>query len=898
MSAVPSFDELDPSVQEQLNLKTFQGKFEVKDFIGSVSERLITNSKSSSGPFNPVPFIRTFEATVDKLIALRKDVQAKSEQMEKGVKVAEREYSRKMSDLNKGFEAVGQSFSGMENKMSEVGRTAIRIGEQLEAVHIQRQRAQVAHDLINYYIQFSRGDTSALDVLRKERGKEGRRELATVLRRLSVVAREVDLPNAEQTREAIDKYCEKFEKDMLNLFDRCYRKEDPKMMHHCAQTLQDFNGGASCIQIYVNQHDFFINRVRQVNDFNTDSELWKTLNDPDSTPPRSEKGLQELFKEIRATVGEEAQIVQVVFPNPPLVMQVFLQRVFAQSIQEYMEQLLNKGTSLSTLAFLRVLHLVHTQVSGLVEDLKEYELTTSTPRSPSEAAELRRSVIGLTPSTSSTNLVTVSITSMLETAMEELFIPYTEGNRYLERESKSLGELYMAYLNRFTRYHEKVNKGKGSVFDRMVNQLSAAAATTANSSAASGASASAQAAAAIMKFSGFSATAPKPVPAKEPEKPVEDLVKEEDGLLSLDAAEQMLKWHAESIGRCVILSPSNEVPKHAFALSRVLAETIGVNYVEVAFETAYSKLETADPKAEPSLQSLSVLRLVDLICHLWQKYVSTALLPLASSSVTVRREMVIFNSQTVSRIEGAANALMNRLTDSIVAWLSATLAKQKKNEFKPRSDELSFVNTEPCDGCCMTLAKVRDAARQNLSGKNLEVFLTEVGITFNTLLLDHLRKFSVNANGGLILAKDLKSYQDLISTFNCPALPERFEFICQLGKIFLIEPEILKSYITESALSRIDLHLLRPYLAQRSDWQTFEKGFDGQSTGGVEGVSFVNAQMNGGAAETKGFRDRLGMSRLSTMMRELEGLRIGDTVSSNLSGGFSFARGLGGYTAA
>ena len=54
--------------------------------------------------FSPVPFIRTFEACVDKLIALRKDVQGKSEQMEKSVKVAEREYSRKMSDLNKGFE--------------------------------------------------------------------------------------------------------------------------------------------------------------------------------------------------------------------------------------------------------------------------------------------------------------------------------------------------------------------------------------------------------------------------------------------------------------------------------------------------------------------------------------------------------------------------------------------------------------------------------------------------------------------------------------------------------------------------------------------------------------------------------------------------------------------------
>lgn len=80
-------------------------------------------------------------------------------------------------------------------------------------------------------------------------------------------------------------------------------------------------------------------------------------------------------------------------------------------------------------------------------------------------------------------------------------------------------------------------------------------------------------------------------------------------------------------------------------------------------DSAYAKLEGADPKSEPSLQALSVLRLVDLICHFWQQYVNTALLSLAGSSVTIRREMVIFNNQTVSRIEGAANALLNRLTD-------------------------------------------------------------------------------------------------------------------------------------------------------------------------------------------------------------------------------------------
>ena len=59
---------------------------------------------------------------------------------------------------------------------------------------------------------------------------------------------------------------------------------------------------------------------------------WDNLPDPDSTLPTTEAGLSDLFQEIRTTVGQEVQIVQAVFPNPPYVMQVFLQRVFAQSV--------------------------------------------------------------------------------------------------------------------------------------------------------------------------------------------------------------------------------------------------------------------------------------------------------------------------------------------------------------------------------------------------------------------------------------------------------------------------------------------------------------------------------------------------------------------------------------
>lgn len=57
------------------------------------------------------------------------------------------------------------------------------------------------------------------------------------------------------------------------------------------------------------------------------------------------------------------------------------------------------------------------------------------------------------------------------------------------------------------------------------------------------------------------------------------------------------------------------------------------------------------------------MRSTDLICHLWQQYVNTAILPLAGSSVTLRREMVVFNNQIVSRMESGANCLLQRVAD-------------------------------------------------------------------------------------------------------------------------------------------------------------------------------------------------------------------------------------------
>ena len=161
-----------------------------------------------------------------------------------------------------------------------------------------------------------------------------------------------------------------------------------------------------------------------------------------------------------------------------------------------------------------------------------------------------------------------------------------------------------------------------------------------------------------------------------------------------------------------------------------------------------------DSKAEPNLFPMEVIRLVDMIMHLWSRYISTAIVPLAGTSVTVRREMGIFNNHVVVRIEGKVNSIVQSATDgasvsnfslstiadnmdsaiAIVAWLTILLAKQKKLDFKPKNDDMAFarINTEPCLLACDFLVKVKEAASLSLSGRNVEVFLTEVGVTFHT----------------------------------------------------------------------------------------------------------------------------------------------------------------------
>ena len=90
---------------------------------------------------------------------------------------------------------------------------------------------------------------------------------------------------------------------------------------------------------------------------------------------------------------------------------------------------LEKSTTVSSLAFLRSLQAARTYIHGLIDDLKAHGLTEHPDSASSQTA--------LT----------------LDQQLDDLFVPYFIGSSYIEREKRSLDELYSSLLFKFTIYH-------------------------------------------------------------------------------------------------------------------------------------------------------------------------------------------------------------------------------------------------------------------------------------------------------------------------------------------------------------------------------------------------------------------------------------------------------------
>jgi exocyst complex component 5 len=242
--------------------------------------------------------IRAFEASLHRLGNLSEELESHENELSAAVRRAEAQHKQNTANLSSRLDGAIEQFNQLEGTLNGNSLAsdyngdatdALRIGERLEELEKQRQRAQDAKFLIQCWIEVSeKGNLSTLEDMRRLGGGDGKVRCASIARQLLRISNRLDPEGTPPmngigsangangangrnggrfpTRVIIEKFLESLEKDLLKQFDDHYRRQNFEGMKECAIALRDFNDGASVMGLFVNQHQFFIDRSQLVTD--------------------------------------------------------------------------------------------------------------------------------------------------------------------------------------------------------------------------------------------------------------------------------------------------------------------------------------------------------------------------------------------------------------------------------------------------------------------------------------------------------------------------------------------------------------------------------------------------------------------------------------------------------
>ncbi|KAJ2747843.1 Exocyst complex component 5 [Coemansia sp. BCRC 34301] len=838
-----------------------QPGFSADAFIEQISLVDLEFAKKNS-MFEPKPFVRTYERALEKLLASHDELGGKIAQLERSTRAYADDHRKKMARLKQTFATVGSSFERLETQISEVGSNTIRIGEQLDTVAKEKDRAEAIKELVEFYAELNEGNTSRLDEL-LDGGSEGMIKVAHILRRLNtiVVDNQYSAPTDSLAKRQIEIYSENFEKNMLESFEAAYRENDIHNMSIAARTLDAFNGGVSVVKAYINQHPFFLSSmISQSQDSIAEAsyQSMEGISDITHSPPAPDRWLAQLYTDTRDVMFKDWAVISKVFPRPIDVMQQLLKRVFEQTIQSYLETLLGRAERQSKLAFLRVLSSSHIETRKLVEDLQKFDADTVTPavtvlESARRSGNVPQGLLDM-PSAAQTSSAQFSrsrakkATSAKrggrgdaeqsaidddddlddEAAARDRLGEAKSGVSSAvaiaaligrsEGENASVGLLY-GFLNRccddlFESYVAGSNYMRAEqahlkeAFRQTLVPFTRARAERQSSSRGN----------ALLGI--FTSVTGGTSAANPGSGAAGSQAAEYEGTVTATTARTLLQVHAEAIARGVELESDALVADCVASLTSILLSTLGDEYMFPALEDVLESLQ--DLRQEPDLRTFGVIRVANIAVRLVQMHFQRTIVPFVGASNYVYRDMVAEKNQLMSRVEMSLNLISNKLVGACTQWILGILSKQRKGDFRPADDDYTAfeMGTQPCRQCADYLLRIERACRQSMGAENQERVLTDVGTTLHRMLMEHLRKFVVSVAGGLVLVKDVSKYREAIASFGIPALNEKFSILQDISNIFVVQPTALKSLLDEGPLARLDRATVQGFVQMREDGRT------------------------------------------------------------------------------
>ncbi|CCK67963.1 exocyst subunit SEC10 KNAG_0A02740 [Huiozyma naganishii CBS 8797] len=811
-----SLYELDPKWQRLLTTGNFLGGLTVNEFVEEIS-RDHTLRVSSNAVFrdretwDPKPFIRTFESTLRELKILQDEVRGRKGSLTEAVSQQELQQAQLVQQLARQLDQITAQYADLDTQLTTVTQVVAPLGDKLENAIRRKKMYSKSVELIKRYKEFSQfGQSKYIETLSGSTRWNDQIQAATLMKNLLVLAMKIEtnsIQGTSDTTRAIEKYSEHLETNWLDQFNCAYRDNNFQRLNEIAMILNHFNGGINVITNFINQHEFFIDSNQIETDNANDESLLAGIKEKSLNPDHHQVVYQEqmvkTLAEIVQVVENESLIVSKVFENNfTYVLQLFIQRIFAQKLEPKIEYTLNTALSWSSLAYVRNLHGLHSLMGQFVKDLSEF---------------FQEKLV-----TEDNSLVTA-----VEQCTSDIFVRHLfERSRYFDMERRNLESILVEKTNAFNLLHHKVIRLR-SLTGRIKRNLDSGIEFSEDTNNTDGN----QRAKPNSRLSQYKALLKKRLdldsfPRFDHNDSVNDQVAGDgeqrlqgyDSNFTIDNVDAMLKCVVEAVARVMELVP-NKANEYILELIEIMFMGIVGSYVDSALEVAYYEIDNADIAAATiDLSLLGYIATTTNILNYLSISMKSVFLPLLNNSPSVKKQIVELTNGNIKKCEYAINVIIERTVNVVSGKFVNALAKQKRKDFVPRTQDLLDNDTLPAVEIVSLLKSIHQQASEYLKGENFKTFLIAIGNDLYGLLLAHYGKFQVSSIGGIIVTKDIIGYLTEIDSWKIPKLLDKFATLRELANLFTVQPDLLDSLTKEGHLGDVNKNIISTYISNREDF--------------------------------------------------------------------------------
>ncbi|EPY51767.1 exocyst complex subunit Sec10 [Schizosaccharomyces cryophilus OY26] len=781
------------SVKDEINdfddklLESLGDNAELSDieFIEQFSKPLYNPSESAPNQLLSLEnSISLFEKGNSELTKLRSNLEEKIKKYDSASKHIQYDYQKKSNHLRGKFSQVLDLSRHLNDNVEDMRGGLVDVGKELELAENHRKRILASADLIQYYLEFRSGSSQSLMDLFRTNSHDKMLLCAQRTRQLSSFANEIELPGASETLNRIEKFSEFLETSFLKFFNNEYRKPNWKGMASFGTILQEFNGGASVIREFVNQHEFFIaaDKLESRKGLEEDS-IWNALQNPFQPVPTSINSLSSLFNELCSVVDRDCAVIKRVFPKPELVLQTLFQRIFGQSIQNRIEEIMEVARSKTNLVYLRSLQTIVSSLRELLVELKK--ILTHRGFNVSDNSPLFLA---------------------LNQYLEDLLVPYVEPNEYLNRERQSLTSMFWLNVYKFLAANPFKQRAKPGLLRSLMNPIQPSKISSTESQTRFNTKTEGY----LLRIAGVNENLINSGAAVT-ESTLS--IPEDEGHLDSKNIYSFIGWHAEALNRASLLMSQQDLTTILFSLVKLLDELVRNRYINEALSSINNYIQQYDKRSDFNLSFLIDIRECKKIMGFYSAYITSIIIPSIGFTASSRKETINTLSLAITNLEYRVNNLFYASVKVLSAHLDFLISPYKHISYTMSEEQ---IDTSPKQRQSMTklvqtyldqlLLSIQELGPNDPS---LFALKKKAAINIAAVLIGYAFRSKVTPTGALILQDDLNFFYSALRSWGIDVVNNKFRTLQQLLSLLMVKTDALPAVMHDkrkAGFSDMNIH--------------------------------------------------------------------------------------------